>query len=56
MVDKLNSASSEDRRFILEAVDTRVIVKQDKTLEISLGLPSLSAPICEPNSPMFVQG
>ncbi len=34
MVDKLNSASPEDRRFILEAVDTRVIVKQDKTLEI----------------------
>ena len=55
MVDKLNSASPEDRRFILEAVDTRVTVKQDKTLEISLGVPGIPAPICEPNSPMFVQ-
>ncbi len=55
MVDKLNSASPEDQRFILEAVDTRVTVKQDKTLEISLGVPGIPAPICEPNSPMFVQ-
>ena len=55
MVGKLNSTSTEDRRFILEAVDTRVTVKQDKMLEISPGVPGLTAPICEPNSPMFVQ-
>ena len=55
VVGKLNSATPEDRRFILEAVDTRVTVKHDKTLEISLGVPSRPAPVCEPNSPMFVQ-
>ncbi len=55
VVDKLDSATPEDQRFILEAVDTKVIVYQDKTLEISLGIPDLPAPICEPNSPMFVQ-
>ena len=40
VVGKLNSATPEDRRFILEAVDTRVTVKHDKTLEIPLESPA----------------
>lgn len=39
IVDRLDSAAPEERRGVLEALDTRVTVKPGGVLEISIGIP-----------------
>ena len=39
LADRLESASSEDRRFVLEVVGNNVIVQADGTWEVELQVP-----------------
>jgi len=39
MRDRLDSATQEDRRAALEALETRVTVGVDGLLEVSIGIP-----------------
>ncbi len=39
MRDRLDSATQEDRRTVLEALETRVTVGVDGLLEVSIGIP-----------------
>ncbi|MCH2537909.1 MAG: hypothetical protein MK128_10910, partial [Dehalococcoidia bacterium] len=39
MCDRLDSATPEDRRTVLEALETRVTVGVDGLLEVSIGIP-----------------
>ena len=39
MRDRLDSATQEDRRSVLEALETRVTVGVDGLLEVSIGIP-----------------
>ena len=39
MRDRLDSATPEDRRTVLEALETRVTVGADGVLEVSIGIP-----------------
>ena len=39
MCDRLDSATPEDRRTVLETLETRVTVGVDGVLEVSIGMP-----------------
>ena len=39
IADRLDSATSEDRRRVLEALDTRITVTETGGLDISVGVP-----------------
>ena len=41
MRDRLDSATPEDRRTVLEALETRVTVGDDGLLEVSIGIPKV---------------
>ena len=43
MRDRLDSATPEDRRTVLEALETRVTVGVGGVLEVSIGIPQLVA-------------
>ena len=46
---KLSGASQEDRRFVLEAINAKVIVQTDKTWELELQIPrEASEPTSDP--------
>ena len=42
IVDKLESATQEDKRWVLQALGTRITAKDD-TLEISIGVPEVNS-------------